>query len=774
MLRPLIRLALLGCLALGTKSAPAFSLIGPNNEPWQVLEIGYNPSPYDPLPTAPKNLGEEYRRNTPVMYYTFDANFWDYFGTNGVTAIERAFEILNDVLNPGVSSYSADLSEFPLAVTRENYRAGALSLLDLKSTTLKLMVEQLGLAAPERYVWNIHNKVVGPGGTPNDVTYWIVKRNWDIMPSPLDQLQASSYVNGVLYSYFILDYFQAPPDIIAEAVEFPVDPLDASFSSVASEFAISFARNMGNNQMFSSGRFYTGLTRDDVGGLRYLIRRQNRNWESPGPTTVSLITNQTPQLLFTSNLTLFASQAVTNSAAAMQALYPGLGVSWSSNFWRTVWVTNLVPYFTNNPYAPVSTNAVQVGFREERSLAIENLFEHRFDNIFAVVRTNGGWFTTPVTNVMAFTNFAISTLQTVNVGTEVSPYAPAGTFILTTNLTSRSFATNVPVGEFFILPTNACEVVLLSPQLAITNYTTNVLFTITNEVAISNATIVTNFITEFTQQIIDSSVTHAFLALPVACVQTNIVLAGGIEKMQFVRRDYDSLIGRFFEPFTNSYSLEIVTNNTVMPMRVFRGVTQPDFLFSAVDAPLIPGPAQDQDTVIFDRNLNFSTNSLEFYPGQAGPGTIEPPTLIRFSKTPTWLNLAPNAYFWDRAEASQFVDLIWSYYDGTTNAPIVFPNGTSIQALEDRYFIQITPGTMPEGSLGVPYTGPEFTISGAEPPYTWTLAPNSPGLPPGLTLAPSGLISGVPTQRATYDFVLRVTDKNGRFVDRPFTIKVNW
>ena len=40
---------------------------------------------------APKNIGEEYRRNTPVMYYTFDANFLDYFGSNGVAAVDSAF-----------------------------------------------------------------------------------------------------------------------------------------------------------------------------------------------------------------------------------------------------------------------------------------------------------------------------------------------------------------------------------------------------------------------------------------------------------------------------------------------------------------------------------------------------------------------------------------------------------------------------------------------------------------------------------------------------------
>src|SRR5437868_6810865 len=81
---------------------------------YEVPPIGYNPlpaggftSPGDLLSSGPKNLGEEYRRVTPVMYYTCDANFLDFFGSNGVYAVDQAFAVLNGLTN--VSSYSADL-----------------------------------------------------------------------------------------------------------------------------------------------------------------------------------------------------------------------------------------------------------------------------------------------------------------------------------------------------------------------------------------------------------------------------------------------------------------------------------------------------------------------------------------------------------------------------------------------------------------------------------------------------------------------------------------
>ena len=89
---------------------------------------------------GPKILGEGYRRNTPVMYYAYDANFLDFFGSNGVAAVDSAFAILNNAFtnNPtgmtnGLDGYSASLSEFPLESQSINYQAQSLGLMDLKS-----------------------------------------------------------------------------------------------------------------------------------------------------------------------------------------------------------------------------------------------------------------------------------------------------------------------------------------------------------------------------------------------------------------------------------------------------------------------------------------------------------------------------------------------------------------------------------------------------------------------------------------------------------------
>ena len=72
-------------------------------------------------------------------------------------------------------------------------------------------------------------------------------------------------------------------------------------------------------------------------------------------------------------------------------------------------------------------------------------------------------------------------------------------------------------------------------------------------------------------------------------------------------------------------------------------------------------------------------------------------------------------------------------------------------------------------TVGVPYST-TYTASGGFPPYTWSRASGT--LPPGLTLATNGVMSGTPTAAGTYSFVLRVTDTQGNTGTGPFTVTV--
>jgi hypothetical protein len=115
---------------------------------------------------------------------------------------------------------------------------------------------------------------------------------------------------------------------------------------------------------------------------------------------------------------------------------------------------------------------------------------------------------------------------------------------------------------------------------------------------------------------------------------------------------------------------------------------------------------------------------------------------------------------------------IWGSFDGTTNDPIVYPNGTTIQNIENQLLIQISPSTLPNGNLNSPYTS-TFSATGGQPPYRWSLAPGSPPLPPGLNLSSNGTILGTPTLDGTFHFVIRMRDAANRTVDYNYAITIN-
>ena len=93
--------------------------------------------------------------------------------------------------------------------------------------------------------------------------------------------------------------------------------------------------------------------------------------------------------------------------------------------------------------------------------------------------------------------------------------------------------------------------------------------------------------------------------------------------------------------------------------------------------------------------------------------------------------------------------------------------------------IQILPVWLPVGYVGSAYSA-SLQLNASTPnfqqPYSWSLTPGSPGLPPGLILATqadgSGLITGQPMLNGFYDFLIRVTDAQGRTVDRSYSIKI--
>jgi hypothetical protein len=746
------------------RSASAFSLAGPignAGDSWQVTDIGYGP-PSDSV--APKNLGEGYRRNTPVVYYTFDANFLEYFGAQGMTAVNGALAIMNNLTN--VSSYSPTLSEFPLESRHLNYQAQALGLYDLKSYTLYALMQQMGLADSVQYTWTLHDRYTVPGGTcPTGMEYLVVQRNFDTAGTPIAGSQTlstlySPYVNNVLYSYQILEVCQGSP-VLAQAIPFSVDPLADSFSAVTA-------------QEIGYGNFYTGLTRDDVMGLRYLYKKTTINTESAAAGSVSFIatTNMAPggqpieegfpintnnPIGFgTYDLGALLSAAKTNDQANLQLLFPNVITTLVSNQFVLVTNQTITAYFTNFYEAAAGTPAHLV-IATNKSVASVTYYYYNFLNIV----TNHYYANT--TNL----------LQTITVAPMVGAAAPAP---LATNVkTSKIILKGVPSGDYYVLPSTECGLDILN-----SNYLTSTILT-TNLLAsgLGTNSAATNIFGQ-SVSIISSQKSYSFLIAAVTCTPTPAPtgLYAGVEKIRFVEADYDNYLSQNFEPVTNNYTMSLVISNRPASEQHFqRIVTKPDFLFSAQD--LAGGNGGLPVVPVYNETLpDFNQDNI--LPNLAGPGTIDPTTVtLAFEKTgPVYFNTFFNTggtNYWGVQPGSldEFYSqyFIWASFDGTTNAPIVYPNGSSLD-LTGLILVQVTPSVVPNGQKGDPYGAITFSSTGGsfQPTYTWTAA----GLPDGLNLVSNqdgtATLSGTPTQSGSYVFTLTMTDSNSRSVQWNYPI----
>jgi hypothetical protein len=231
-------------------------------------------------------LDEGYRWNVPIVTYGFDQSFLDYFGSNGVAAVESAIRTINDL--PAASNIV--LTNYSVHALMMNYLAAAEGLLDLKSFTMSLLIEHMGLAQPSRYVFALRSWSPSfllladePSWPPGTVGNSILERNYDP-----DTLIPSHFVNGNLFTGVVLTELKAgttvPTNALAEVVPELVDPDVTYLEAVSEGIGLDF-----NNP----GEFFPAFTRDDVGGLRWLLRAANTNYEMLLPDVHGVDTNST-------------------------------------------------------------------------------------------------------------------------------------------------------------------------------------------------------------------------------------------------------------------------------------------------------------------------------------------------------------------------------------------------------------------------------------------------------------------------------------------------
>jgi hypothetical protein len=309
------------------------------------------------------------------------------------------------------------------------------------------------------------------------------------------------------------------------------------------------------------GGFYTGLTRDDVGGLRYLLSTNNIVTEDPATgslltiaTTNALSTvafpanpNSLPTGFGTFNLGALLAASITNDPVTLQTLFPGVIVS--STITNLAYVTNftIVAYFTNFISSPAGNPPTLV-----IATNAQPSFELIYTDTFANIVTNH-YYSNTVVN-----------LQTISFG----PLIPSATqvFTFTTNTTKLTLTgpdgAPIPSGDYYILNlTNPCGLDIVN-----SNYFVNIL-TVTNPSSIfgTNVPAATNSSTSFSfTQVVTYWTNYVFELHPVTCTQTADAtgLYGGIGKIQFIRADFDAVAGQFFQPITNNYTVTGVNSNS--------------------------------------------------------------------------------------------------------------------------------------------------------------------------------------------------------------------
>jgi hypothetical protein len=89
---PAVMAALALAFSLATTHLHAFALLGPFADWMEITNDFRHPGDVG----GPMEINEAYRWNVPILTYGFDQSFLDFFGSNGVRAVEAALQILND------------------------------------------------------------------------------------------------------------------------------------------------------------------------------------------------------------------------------------------------------------------------------------------------------------------------------------------------------------------------------------------------------------------------------------------------------------------------------------------------------------------------------------------------------------------------------------------------------------------------------------------------------------------------------------------------------
>lgn len=84
--------------------------------------------------------------------------------------------------------------------------------------------------------------------------------------------------------------------------------------------------------------------------------------------------------------------------------------------------------------------------------------------------------------------------------------------------------------------------------------------------------------------------------------------------------------------------------------------------------------------------------------------------------------------------------------------------------------LNIKTSSLPNGQVTVPYSQ-SLSAEGGSGAYTWSVTGGS--LPPGISLSPSGVLSGTPTTSGTYNFTVTLSDTDGQSDSVPLSLIID-
>ena len=84
--------------------------------------------------------------------------------------------------------------------------------------------------------------------------------------------------------------------------------------------------------------------------------------------------------------------------------------------------------------------------------------------------------------------------------------------------------------------------------------------------------------------------------------------------------------------------------------------------------------------------------------------------------------------------------------------------------------VSVTTTSLPDAMLGTRYSVPTLAVSGGVSPYAWSVSDR--WLPPGLSLSPAGVISGLPVLARPFDFTVQAADSAGATATASLSITV--